>query len=87
VTEERSSPQKEFFSSERTTEEPSPNTAQENSLKNQGDPQERMRNSSVPQTGSSDSSKSSSGRTEEALGAFAEEMRELWKTVQFVGRP
>jgi len=54
-------------------------------LRKEGDSSTRMRNSSVPQDDSSDSSKSSSLKTEEALGAFAEEMRELRKTVQFVG--
>lgn len=83
VTEERSSAAR-ANSSERTTEEPSRNAVPENSLRKEGDSSERMRNSSVPQTGSSDSSKSSSGRTEETLGVFAEEVEEMRKTVEFL---
>jgi hypothetical protein len=98
MTEEHSSPQKEFFSSEgtpvssegtpssseRTTEEHPSNRAPENSSRNEGSSSERNSGSSVPQKSSSDSSDSSSKRTEEVLGAFAEEMKELRKTMQFV---
>jgi hypothetical protein len=54
-----------------------------NSLRNQGDSSARMRNSSAPQGTPSDSSKTPLGKTEEALRAFAEEMRQLRTTMQF----
>jgi len=43
-----------------------------------------QRNSSAPQTTPQDSSRTPQRNTEEALGAFAEEMKELRKSIQFV---
>jgi hypothetical protein len=43
-----------------------------------------MRNSSDPQETPSDSSKTPLGKTEEALGVFAEEMKEPRKIMQFI---
>ena len=85
MTEERSSPQKERLSPQKEQLRNILQTRRrKNSLRKEGDSSEGMRNSSVPQTGSSDSSQSSSEGTKEAFGRFAEEMKELRKTMQLV---
>ena len=64
MTEERSSPQKERLSPQKEQLRNILQTRRrKNSLRKEGDSSEGMRNSSVPQTGSSDSSQSSSGGT------------------------
>jgi hypothetical protein len=72
------------FSSEEAVKEAPQTAEQRNSLRNQVDPSARMRNSSDPLTDPLDSSKSSSLRTEEALEVFAEEVKEMRKTMEFL---